>query len=127
MRLLVSVGLLLLIGACSLFGPSGQRYVVFFRGSSAQLDDQAKGVLVSAGNWANRHPKMPVLVASYADPYGSETTNAEFTRLRAQAVIDGLIATGVAASRIQRQDVGPVKFESEPQESRRVVITVGSP
>ena len=41
MRLLVSVGLLLLIGACSLFGPSGQRYVVFFRGSSAQLDDQA--------------------------------------------------------------------------------------
>ena len=57
MRLLVSVGLLLLIGACALFGPSGQRYVVFFRGSSAQLDDQAKGVLVSAADWANRHPK----------------------------------------------------------------------
>ena len=127
MRLLISVGLLLLIGACTLFEPSGQRYVVFFRGSSAQLDDQAKGVLVTAGDRANRYPKMPVLVASYADPYGSETTNAEFTRLRAQAVIDGLIANGVAASRIQRQDVGPVKFESEPQESRRVVITVGSP
>ena len=84
MRLLVSVGLLLLIGACALFGPSGQRYVVFFRGSSAQLDDQAKGVLVTAGNWANRHPKMSVLVASYTDPYGSETTNVEFTRLRAR-------------------------------------------
>jgi outer membrane protein OmpA-like peptidoglycan-associated protein len=127
MRLFIGVGLLLLIGACTLFGPSGQRYVVFFRGSSAQLDDQAKGVLVTAGDRANRYPKMPVLVASYADPYGSGTTNVEFTRLRAQAVIDGLVANGVEASRIQRQDVGPVKFESEPQESRRVVITVGSP
>jgi outer membrane protein OmpA-like peptidoglycan-associated protein len=98
-----------------------QKYVTVF------MKRSTKGVLVSAGDWANRHPKMPVLVASYADPYGSETTNVEFTRLRAQAVIDGLIANGVAASRIQRQDVGPVKFESEPQESRRVVITVGSP
>jgi hypothetical protein len=68
MRLLVCVGLLLSLGACALFGPSGQRYVVFFRGSSAQLDDAAEAVLVSAGDWANRHPKMPVLVASYADP-----------------------------------------------------------
>ena len=127
MRLLVCVGLLLSLGACALFGPSGQRYVVFFRGSSAQLDDAAEAVLVSAGDWANRHPKMPVLVASYADPYGSKTTNVEFVGLRAQAVIDGLVANGVEASRTQRQDVGPVKFESEPQESRRVVITVGNP
>jgi outer membrane protein OmpA-like peptidoglycan-associated protein len=70
---------------------------------------------------------MPVLVASYADPYGSETTNVEFIRLRAKAVIDGLVANGVEASRIQLQEVGPVKFQSEPQESRRVVIAVGSP
>ena len=80
MRLLVCVGLLFLISACALFGPPGQHYVVFFRGSSAQLDDQAQAVLVTAGDWAKRHPKMPVLVASYADPYGSETTNAEFVR-----------------------------------------------
>jgi hypothetical protein len=33
---------------------------------------------VSAADWANRHPQMPVLVASYTDPYGSQTTNAEF-------------------------------------------------
>jgi outer membrane protein OmpA-like peptidoglycan-associated protein len=70
---------------------------------------------------------MPVLVASYTDPYGSETTNVEFTRLRAQAVIDGLVANGVEASRIQLREVGPVKFASEPLESRRVEITVGSP
>jgi outer membrane protein OmpA-like peptidoglycan-associated protein len=127
MRLLVSVGLLLLLGACALFGPSGQRYVVFFHGSSAQLDNAAEAVLAGAADWAKKHPDMPVVVASYADPYGSEQVNAEFVRLRGQAVVDRLVAGGVAASRIQRREVGPVKFESEPQESRRVEITVGNP
>jgi hypothetical protein len=80
-----------------------------------------------AGGWANKHPDMPVVVASYADPYGSQKANADFVRLRAQAVIDGLVTNGVAASRIQRREVGSVKFQSEPQESRRVEITVGNP
>ena len=127
MRLLVCVGLLFLLDACALFGSSGQRYVVFFLGSSAQLDDAAKGVLVGAAGWAKKHPDMPVVVASYADPYGGEKVNAEFVRLRAQAVVDGLVANGVEASRIQRREVGSVKFQSEPQESRRVEITVGNP
>jgi hypothetical protein len=64
MRLLVCVGLLLLLGACALFGSSGQRYVVFFGASSAQLDDPAEAVLVGASDWAKKHPKMPVVVAS---------------------------------------------------------------
>src|SRR4051794_22049728 len=120
MRLLVHVCLLLTISACALFGPLGQRYVVFFRGSSAQLDGAAEAVLASAAEWAKKHPKLPVVIASYADPYGSETTNVEFVRLRAEAVANELTANGVEASRIRRQIVGPVKFESEPQESRRV-------
>ena len=87
----------------------------------------AEAVLASAAEWAKKHPKLPVVIASYADPYGSETTNVEFVRLRAEAVANELTANGVEASRIQRQNVGPVKFESEPQESRRVVVTVGNP
>ena len=92
--------MLLSLGACALFEPSGQRYVVFFRGSSAQMEDAAEAVLVGAANWAKKHPDMPVIVASYADPYGSEKANADFTRLRAQVVVDGLVANGVMASRI---------------------------
>ena len=53
--------------------------------------------------------------------------NADFVRLRAQAVVDGLVANGVEASRIQSREVGSVKFQSESQESRRVEITVGNP
>jgi outer membrane protein OmpA-like peptidoglycan-associated protein len=124
MRRLLYVCLLLSLGACALFEPSGQRYVVFFRESSAQMDDAAEAVLVAAANWATKHPDMPVIVASYADPYGSEKAN-DFTRLRAQVVVDGLVANGVIASRIQRREVGSVKFQSDSQESRRVEVIVG--
>jgi outer membrane protein OmpA-like peptidoglycan-associated protein len=124
---LFCVGLLLSLGACSLFEPSGQRYVVFFRGSSAQMEDAAEAVLVGAANWAKNHPDTPVIVASYADPYGSEKANADFTRLRAQVVVDKLVANGVLPSRIQRLEIGSVKFQIDPQESRRVEITVGDP
>jgi outer membrane protein OmpA-like peptidoglycan-associated protein len=127
MRRLLYVCMLLSLGACALFEPSGQRYVFFFRGSSAQMEDAAEAVLVAAANWAKKHPDMPVTVASYTDPYGSEKANADFSRLRAQAVIDGLVANGVLASRIQRREIGSVKFQSDPQESRRVEVTVGSP
>ena len=127
MRRLLCVCLLLSLGACALFEPSGQRYIVFFRGSSAQMEDAAEAVLVGAADWAKKHPDMPVTVVSYADPYGSEKANTDFTRLRAQVVIDGLVANGVMASRIQRREIGSVKFQSDPQESRRVEIIVGNP
>jgi cytochrome c oxidase subunit II len=125
MRRLFAVGLLLLLGACALFEPSGQRYIVFFRGSSAQMDDAATGVLSGAADWAKRHPDMPVVVASYTDPYGTQKVNADFTRLREQAVVDGLVANGVLATRIQRREIGSVNFQIDAQESRRVEITVG--
>jgi outer membrane protein OmpA-like peptidoglycan-associated protein len=127
MRHLFTVGLLLSIAACALIEPSGRRFVVYFDPSSAQLMDSAKAVVVAAGDWGKRHPEMPVIVAAYADPYGSQQANADFTRLRAQVVIDALVSNGVPATRIQRQDIGSVKFEVDSHESRRVEIIVGSP
>ena len=127
MRRLFVFGLVLGIAACTLFEPSGRRYVVYFEPSSARLMDPAKAIVVGAADWAKRHPDMPVVVAAFADPYGSEKANADFTRLRAQAVIDVLVNNGVAATRIQRLDIGSVKFAVDSHESRRVEITVGSP
>jgi outer membrane protein OmpA-like peptidoglycan-associated protein len=127
MRRLFSLCLLLGLGACSLFEPSGQRYAVYFQESSAQTVNSAEGVVVDAANWAKRHPDMPVIVASYTDPYGSQKANADFTRLRAQVVSDGLVANGVLASRIERREIGSVKFQSDSQESRRVEIIIGHP
>jgi outer membrane protein OmpA-like peptidoglycan-associated protein len=128
MRRPLSVCLLhFFLGACALVEPSGQRYVVFFKGSSATLADPADAVVVAAAEWAKKHPGMPVVVASYADPYGSQKASADFTRLRAQVVIDGLIGNGVPAARIQRNAIGSVNYQIDAQESRRVEITVGIP
>jgi outer membrane protein OmpA-like peptidoglycan-associated protein len=125
MRRLFSLALLMCLAAC--MQPTGQRFVVYFAPSSAQLDDPAKTVLAAAADWANRHPDMPVKVAAYADTYGSEKANADFTQLRARAVIDALAAKGVATGRIQRLDIGSVSFQADSHESRRAEITVGTP
>jgi outer membrane protein OmpA-like peptidoglycan-associated protein len=127
MRHLFGVGLLLSLGACALFAPSGQRYVVFFQESSAQMTDSSRAVLVAAADRAKRNPNMPVVIASYADPYGSKQANAEITRLRGQVVYDGLVANGVPATRIARRETGAVNFQIDPLESRRVEIIVGNP
>jgi cytochrome c oxidase subunit 2 len=127
MRRMFVIGLLFLLTGCALTQPTGERFVVYFDPSSAALMDSAKTVLSAAADWAKKHPDLPVMVAVYADPYGSQKANDDFTRLRGQAVIDALVNNGVALARIQRRDVGPVGFQADSHESRRVEITVGTP
>ena len=127
MRRMFSFAILLCLGACALIEPAGKRYVVFFKPSSAELQEATDEVLAAAADWAVKHPAMAVSVASYADTYGSEKANSDFTRLRAQVVIDKLVNNGVPITRIQRREVGAVTFQIDSQESRRVEITVGSP
>jgi hypothetical protein len=50
MRWLFGLCLLLCLGACSLFEPSGQRYAIYFQESSAQTVNSAEGVVVDAAN-----------------------------------------------------------------------------
>ena len=91
----------------------------------------AEEVLVGAADWAKKHPDMPVIVASYADPYGSQKANADFTRLRTQAVVDGLVANGVLASRIaapgNRLSQLPDQRSGKPpgRNHRRTPLTIG--
>lgn len=118
---------LLLLASCAAIEPTGRRFVVFFEPSSAELEETATSVVVAAADWARLRPGMDVSVSSYADTYGSAQANADFTRLRAQAVFDVLVRNGIPATRIQRREVGAVAFQIDAQESRRVVVVVGSP
>ncbi len=127
MRHLSAFGLVLCLAACALLQPSGRRFVIYFDPGSAQIVDTAHAVVAGAAAWAKDHPDMPVTVAAYADINGSEKANADITRLRAQAVIDGLVGNGIAATRIQRREVGAVTAEINTHESRRVEVTVGTP
>jgi hypothetical protein len=60
MRRLLCVGRLLSFGGCALCESSGQRYVVFFRGSSAQMEDAAETVLVGAASWEFGEPAADI-------------------------------------------------------------------
>ena len=126
MRVPAFLPLLLVLSACSLFGPSGPRYVVFFQEGSAQLDAPAGSVIAQAAQRANADPAAPVEVSGYTDTAGSPQANVVLSQERAQAVADALVARGVAANRLIRKAQG--QTGSNPGvASRRVEITVGGP
>jgi outer membrane protein OmpA-like peptidoglycan-associated protein len=126
MRRLMLLGVLFAaLGACSLFDPPGQRYLVFFQEWSASLDDGGQAAVTAAAGWANQHPDAPVTVIGFADPEGSPQANRDLSRTRAQVVADQLATDGVAPARITVRSAGSVDYTMDSQESRRVIITLG--
>ena|SRR5690242_4682177 len=116
--------LLLALPACSLFGPSGPRYVVFFPERSAQLDAPARAVIAQVARRANAEPAAPVEVRGHTDSAGSPRADVLLSRERVQSVADALVADGVAASRLVRKGQGQTGANPGVA-SRRVEITVG--
>src|SRR3954464_12786362 len=100
------VFLLLLLSACSLFGPSGPHYVVYFEERSAQLDAPARSVIAQVATRASADPAAPVKVSGYTDSAGSPQADVLLSQQRAQAVADALVANGVAANRLVRKGQG---------------------
>jgi outer membrane protein OmpA-like peptidoglycan-associated protein len=116
--------LLLALSACSLFGPSGPHYVVFFQERSAQLDAPARGVIARVARCANAEPASPVEIRGYTDSFGSPQADVLLSRERVRSVADALVADGVAASRLVRTGHGQAGANPGIA-SRRVEITVG--
>jgi outer membrane protein OmpA-like peptidoglycan-associated protein len=102
----LAVFLLLVLSACSLFGPSGPSYVVFFQERSAQLDAPARRVVAQAAQRTNADPAARVEVSGYTDSAGSPQADVLLSQQRAQAVADALVASGVAADRLVRKGQG---------------------
>ena len=70
---------------------------------------------------------LPVRVLGFAgSAAGTAAFNRDLARTRAQAVMDGLVAAGVPASRVSMGDRAAVPFEQMPTEARRVEIVFGS-
>jgi outer membrane protein OmpA-like peptidoglycan-associated protein len=124
-RLMLLGALLTALGACSVFNPSDQRFVVFFQEWSASLDDGGQEAVTAAADRAKGNA-APVIVTGYADPEGSPQANKDMSRLRAQVVADQLVADGVQRARITVRSAGEVGYALDSQESRRVTITLGA-
>jgi outer membrane protein OmpA-like peptidoglycan-associated protein len=75
--------------------------IVFFPDWSGAIDNAATRVIGQAADLAKQNPSARITVTGYADNTGSSTANIYLTQLRAQRVIDGLIADGIAARRLK--------------------------
>ncbi len=122
------LGILFLL-LCSFASPSRAdlppyKFVVFFQQWSAALDDSAQAVISDAAGWMKSHPKAIASVNGFADTTGSKAANKLLTELRAQMVVDQLLADGVDAKRIRQKGNGSVDFLIASQESRRVEISI---
>jgi len=124
-HLLVAMAATLLAGCAKPTPPASQTYLIFFEKWSAQLDDGAQSTISSAAGLAKRQSSAPVTVLGYADPEGSPQANREVSALRAQMVVDGLVAAGVPRDRILRRAVGSVEYSADSIEARRVEIDIG--
>ena len=71
MRFLPLLWLLLLLSACSYFGPNNSPYLVYFQERSTQLDAPARSLIAEAAQRANAEPTAWVTVAGYTDSAGS--------------------------------------------------------
>lgn len=112
--------------------PSGataasRNFVVFFESWSVALQPAAIATIKTAATVAKQNAAEPVNVTGYADPVGGKEVNMLLSKARAQIVVDQLVADGVAAARIHSHAVGIVGYKLSSQESRRAVITLGSP
>jgi outer membrane protein OmpA-like peptidoglycan-associated protein len=98
--------------------------VVYFTEWSALLDDAARGTIQQAATLINKG-SAPVTITGYADVTGSTEANRLVSTLRAQMVIDQLVADGVPATRLRRADRGATPDIGGLNESRRVLISIG--
>jgi outer membrane protein OmpA-like peptidoglycan-associated protein len=124
MRFLPLLWFLLVLSACSSFGPNKSPYLVYFQERSAQLDGPARSLIAEAAQRANADPTAPITVAGFTDSAGSPPADLLLSQQRAQTVADALTADGVAPNRLIRKGHGQTGGDPGLA-SRRVEITIG--
>ena len=75
--------------------------LVNFEFNQATLDDEAKRVLDAQISWINEFPEIQFRVYGHTDLVGSEAYNQQLGLRRAQAVVEYMIANGIAAERLE--------------------------
>jgi outer membrane protein OmpA-like peptidoglycan-associated protein len=107
-RALVLAGAVMLAaqGACVRADAQAPTPTVFFPLWSGALDEAALAVIHRAAEQARAAPGATLTVTAYADATGSVQANVYLSQLRAQRVVDELVAAGVAPGRIRMVAAG---------------------
>lgn len=103
---------------------------ILFASGSASLQPGARDKIRQLASVLNRYPRTTIQVIGHTDSRGSEESNLELSRRRAQAVAEELVAAGVSPSRITtfgRGESSPIATNETPEGramNRRVELVI---
>ncbi len=103
---------------------------ILFRSGSSQMTDESAASLPELARYLGNCPGNAVYIEGHTDSDGDDGLNLSLSVARAEAVVDGLIAAGVPASRLYAVGYGeslPIASNDTAagkQANRRIVITV---
>lgn len=80
---------------------------IYFDTASATIKPESEQALAEMVKLLNGSPALKVYVVGHTDSVGSLDTNLKLSSDRAASVVKGLVARGVAASRLKHTGVGP--------------------
>jgi len=83
-----------------------RRRGIAYTTGAADLTDQGKATLAIIATILKNNPTVRVQVNGYTDNVGTPARNLALSQRRAQAVVDYLVANGIAAARLQAKGFG---------------------
>lgn len=98
---------------CAIF--AGVAEGVNFQTNSSILLPSAKATLDDVANTLKRHPTVNARISAHTDDWGDYDYNISLSEKRARSVVRYLVATGIAADRLQSRAYG----ESQPIANNR--------
>ena len=82
---------------------------IYFRSGRAALDQRSTPILATVAETLKRCPNVIVEAGGHTDNVGAAASNLQLSRARADAVVDNLIARGVAKSQLRAAGYGDTK------------------
>jgi outer membrane protein OmpA-like peptidoglycan-associated protein len=98
--------------------------VVYFEANTAEPPADLRILIAPAVRAVRTMPATKVVVSAYHDTGGDAAANVELARQRAAAVRDALLAAGIAARRIEVAGSVALTDSADPDQVRRVEITL---
>jgi outer membrane protein OmpA-like peptidoglycan-associated protein len=123
----LTLALSISVAGCSWFSEP-QKYSVFFRPYSAEIDPEARVTIQSAASYGQTHGWLPIQVAGFSAPADPKLDVDGLSAQRAEAVKLLLVNDGVALYRIAVAANGVTDPQTLPSLAvRRVDISFGPP
>lgn len=118
-----------LLMACTALAPTGiaqegTRFLIYFDEFSANLTQQARGVIADAVKKARASNAKAIRIEARASATGSQKANHYLAQTRSQVVADELEHDGVNPAIVQQVPIGQTGSEDPSVAERRVDIVL---